>query len=212
MNLVKKLFLLLTASLTLGLTAANAADESADALIKRVSQEVLETAKTDKDIQSGNEQKILTLVEKKILPYIDFQKMTKMAAANNWDKATPEQQQELVKQFRSLLVYTYSGALAQVKDQTLEYRPPLLNGPDDVIVRSRVVSSRSDPIQLNYHLTKDANGWKIVDINVLGAWLIETYKGTFRSEINRSGIDGLIKVLVAKNEKLATTFAKKKTA
>lgn len=212
MNKVKKLFLLLTASLTLGLAMANAADETPDALIKRISQEVLEAAKTDKDIQAGNEQKILKLVEQKILPYIDFQKMTQMAAANNWDKATPEQQQELVKQFRSLLIYTYSGALSQVKDQTLEYRTPLFDGENDVIVRSRVVSSRSDPIQLNYHLTKEANGWKIYDINVLGAWLIETYKGTFRSEINKSGIDGLIKVLVTKNEKLATTFAKKKSA
>lgn len=212
MNIVKKLFLMLTASLALGLTAANAADETPEALIKRISQEVLETAKADKDIQSGNEQKILKLVETKILPYVDFQKMTQMAAANNWDKATPEQQQELVKQFRSLLVYTYSGALSQVKDQTLQYRPPLFDGDNDVIVRSQVVQSRGDPIQLNYHLAKETDGWKIYDINVLGAWLIETYKGTFRSEINKSGIDGLIKVLVAKNAKLATTFVKKKSA
>ena len=210
MSTVKKLFLILTASLTLGLNVARAAAETPDALVKRISQEVLESAKTDKDIQSGNEQKILDLVEKKILPYIDFQKMTEMAAANNWNKATPEQQQELVKQFRSLLIYTYSGALSQVKDQTLQYRPPLFDGDNDVIVRSQVVSSRGEPIQLNYHLSKEPDGWKIYDINVLGAWLIETYKGTFRSEINKSGIDGLIKVLVAKNAKLATSFAKNK--
>jgi len=212
MNIVKKIFLILTASLTLGLTVANAADETPDALIKRISQEVLETAKADKDIQSGNEGKILNLVEKKILPYVDFQKMTQMAAANNWDKATAAQQQELVKQFRSLLIYTYSGALSQVKDQTLQYKSPQYNGDNDVIVRSQVVSSRGDPIQLNYHLSKEPDGWKIYDINVLGAWLIETYKGSFRSEINKSGIDGLIKVLVAKNAKLATTFVKKKSS
>jgi phospholipid transport system substrate-binding protein len=210
MNIVKKL--LLTTSLALGLVmvnAASAADEAPEALIKRVSQEVLDAAKEDKDIQAGNEQKILSLVETKILPYIDFKMMTKMAAANNWDKATPEQQQELVKQFQRLLVYTYSGALSQVKDQKLRYRPALINGDNEVVVRSEVVSSRSEPIQLNYRLTKESDGWKIYDINVLGAWLIETYKGSFRSEINKSDIDGLIKVLVAKNAKLATTFAKK---
>lgn len=213
MNTVKKSFLLLTTSLILAVSMANAvhaADEAPDVLIKRVSEEVLAAAKADKAIQSGNEQKILNLVEKKILPYIDFEMMTKKAAANNWDKATPAQQQELVKQFRSLLIYTYSGALSQVQDRTLQYKPFRAEPEDtDVEVRSQVVSSRGEPIQLNYRLTKEGDGWKIYDINVLGAWLIETYKGTFRSEINKSGIDGLIKVLAVKNAKLAMTFAKK---
>jgi len=215
MNRIKKALLTWVVSSAfgaVGLTMAHAADkvgETPDALIQRISQEVLETAKKDKDIQSGNQQKIMNLVEKKILPYVDFQMMTKMAIASNWKDATPKQQQDLVTQFRGLLIYTYSGALSQVKDQTLEYKKPLYDGDTDVVVRSQVVSARGEPIQLNYHLTKQADGWKIYDINVLGAWLIETYKGSFRSEINKSGVDGLIEVLTKKNAKLATTFAKK---
>lgn len=215
MNQVKKIFLGLMVILCLALfgsSMAHAADkvgETPDALIQRISQEVLETAKKDKDIQSGNEQKIRGLVESKILPHIDFQLMTKMAMANNWKNATPKQQQELVQQFSNLLIYTYSNALSQVKDQTLEYKTPLYDGDSDVVVRSQVLSSRGEPIQLNYHLTKEAGSWKIYDINVLGAWLIETYKGSFRAEVNKSGIDGLIEVLSAKNKKLATSFSKK---
>lgn len=191
---------------------AQAANEAPDALIKRISQEVLDVAKTDKDIQAGNQQKILDLVEAKILPYVDFQRMTELAAGRNWRAATPEQQQELIKQFRMLLVYTYSGALSQVKDQRLEYKPFRADPQDtDVEVRSQVITPRAGQvIELNYRLGKGTDGgWKIYDINVLGAWLIETYKGNFTSEINKSGIDGLIKTLTAKNARLANNFTKK---
>lgn len=191
--------------------ALAAPDEAPDALIKRISQEVMDTAKADKDIQSGNLSKVLDLVNAKVLPYIDFQRMTEMAAGRNWRTATPDQQAQLVTQFKTLLIYTYSGALSQVKDQRLEYRPFRADPTDtDVEVKSQVVSSRGGQvIELNYRLTKAADGWKIYDINVLGAWLIETYKGNFTSEINKSGIDGLIKALTDKNAKLAQNYQKK---
>lgn len=213
MTLIKKCFTLLAAlTLSLGLVhIACASDEAPDALIKRISQEVLDTAKSDKDIQSGNEQKVLDLVESKILPSVDFGRMTEMAAGRNWRTATPTQQAELTKQFRSLLIYTYSGALSQVKDQRLQYKPFRADPADtEVEVRSQVVSSRAGQvIELNYRLAKEAGGWKIYDINVLGAWLIETYKGNFSAEINKSGVDGLIKSLTDKNAKLAVSYGKK---
>lgn len=216
MNNVKKCVLI--AGLLLGFCATNVAradsvDETPYLLIKQVSQEVLDAAKQDSEIKGGNEKKILELVEKKILPHVDFQRMTQMAAGPYWRQATPEQQAALVKQFRTLLIYTYSGALSQVKDQRLEYRPfRAAAGATDVEVRTQVISSRNDPIQLNYRLSKEADGWKIYDINVLGAWLIETYKGSFKAEINKSSIDGLIDVLTKKNEKLAATFTTKKSS
>lgn len=212
MTLFKKCFSLMAAvTLSLGLVQiAHAADEAPDALIKRISQEVLETAKADKDIQSGKQSKVLDLIESKILPFVDFDRMTEMAAGRNWRTATPEQQKELTKQFRMLLIYTYSGALSQLKDQRLQYKPFRADPQDtEVEVRSQVVSSRAGQvIELNYRLAKEATGWKIYDINVLGAWLIETYKGNFTAEINKSGIDGLIKALTDKNAKLAASYGK----
>jgi phospholipid transport system substrate-binding protein len=212
MTLFKNMTAIL-ASLVLCTGLAHAADETPDALIKRISQEVLDVAKTDKDIQAGDQQKVLALVETKILPYVDFQHMTELAAARNWRAATPDQQTELVKQFKTLLIYTYSGALSQVKDQRLEYKPFRADPQDtDVEVRSQVITPRAGQvIELNYRLAKGADGWKIYDINVLGAWLIETYKGNFSAEISKSGIDGLIKALADKNAKLAKNYAKKST-
>lgn len=182
----------------------HAAEEAPDALIKRISQEVLDIAKADREIQGGNQKRVLELVESKILPYVDFQRMTSLAAARHWREATPEQQKQLTAEFRTLLVYTYSGAISQVKDQQLDFKPFRAAPTDtEVEVRSQVLQSRGDPIQLNYRLQKSPSGWKIYDINVLGAWLVETYKGNFASEINKSGIDGLIKTLADKNKKLA---------
>lgn len=186
------------------------AQEAPDALIKRISQEVLDTAKNDKDIQAGNQKKVLDLVESKVLPYVDFQRMTALAAGRFWRQATPEQQKQLTDEFRTLLVFTYSGAITQVKDQKLEFKP-MRGDPNDteVEVRSQVVQPRGgDPIQLNYRLEKLPNGWKIFDVNVLGAWLVETYKGNFAAEISKGGIDGLIKTLSEKNKRLAASAAK----
>ena len=182
-----------------------AADEAPDQLVKRLSQEILDIAKNDKDIQAGNQKRVYDLVESKILPYIDFQKMTALAAGKSWRDATPEQQKQLTNEFRTLLVFTYSGAISQIKDQRVEFKPMRAAADDtDVEVRSQVIQSRGEPIQLNYRLQKLATGWKIYDINVLGAWLVETYKGSFAAEISKSGIDGLIKTLSDKNKKLAS--------
>lgn len=191
------------------MSPAHAADEAPDQLIKRLSQEILDTAKNDKDIQSGNQKKIYDMVEGKILPFIDFQRMTSLAAGKSWREATPEQQKQLTNEFRTLLIFTYSGAMSQIKDQRVEFKPFRAAADDtDVEVKTSVVQSRGEPIQLNYRLQKSATGWKIYDINVLGAWLVETYKGSFSAEISKSGIDGLIKTLSDKNKKLAAASAK----
>jgi phospholipid transport system substrate-binding protein len=188
---------------------AVAQQEGPDALIKRISQEVLDTAKQDQEIQSGNHQRVLDLVEEKIIPHVDFPRMTALAAGRFWREATPQQQKELTREFRSLLVYTYSGAISQIKDQKLEFKPLRASpGDTEVEVRSQVVQPRGEPIQLNYRLAKTDSEWKIYDVNVLGAWLVETYKGNFAAEISRGGIDGLIKALSDRNVKLAASAAK----
>jgi phospholipid transport system substrate-binding protein len=211
MNALKKLFVVAMA--TLGLMSAAAAQEAPDALVKRISQEVLDAAKTDKDIQTGNQQKVLGLVEEKILPHVNFQRMTSMAAGRFWRDASPEQQKKLTEEFRTLLVYTYSGAIAQVRDQKLQFKPMRGSVAEgDVEVRSEVQQQRGEPIQLDYRLEKTPAGWKIYDVNVLGAWLVETYKGNFASEISKGGIDGLIKALTDRNARLKSTAGKKVAA
>jgi phospholipid transport system substrate-binding protein len=210
MNTLRKFFAILLALNLLQLAApALAQQEGPDALVKRLSQEVMEAAKTDKEIQGGNQKKVLDLVKEKILPHVNFQRMTSLAAGRFWREATPEQQQQLTNEFRALLVYTYSGAISQIKDQQLEFRP-FRGSPSDteVEVRSQVVQPRGEPIQLNYRLEKTPEGWKIYDMNILGAWLVESYKGNFATEINKGGIDGLIKTLSDKNKRLAANAAK----
>jgi phospholipid transport system substrate-binding protein len=183
---------------------ARAAIEAPDALVKRVSTDVIESVKADKDIQAGNSKKIMDLVNSKILPYVDSDKMTAQAAGRFWRQATPEQQKQLAAEFRTLLVYTYAGALSQIKNETIEFKPFRADPADtEVEVKSQVNLTRGEPITLNYRLSKGPQGWKIFDLNVLGAWLVETYKSTFASEIGKNGIDGLIKKLHDRNEQLA---------
>ena len=185
------------------------AQEAPDALVKRISEEVMATAKADKEIQSGNPRRIQEVVNEKILPHVDFQRMTALATGRYWRSATPGQQAQLTNEFRSLLMYTYSGAISQIRDQKLEYKPLRADPADtDVVVNTQVIQPRGEPIQLSYRLEKLPAGWKIYDVNVLGAWLVETYKGSFAAEISKSGIDGLIKTLVDRNQKLAGTVAK----
>jgi len=184
---------------------ARAQNEAPDVLVKRISAEVIDTVKADKDIQAGNRTRIMELVNTKILPYVDAEKMTAQAAGRFWRQATPEQQKRLSEEFRTLLVYTYSGALSQIKNETIEFKPLRAGAEEtDVEVRSQVNVARGEPITLNYRLAKGAQGWKIYDINVLGAWLVETYKGTFAAEINKSGVDGLINKLAERNKQLAS--------
>jgi phospholipid transport system substrate-binding protein len=210
MKLIKQLFAFATVAFASAAFAATAAPapagtEAPDVLVKRISQDVLDTAKADKEIQGGNQKRIMDLVETKILPYVDFQRMTSLAAGRYWREASPEQQKQLSTEFRSLLIFTYSGALSQVKNETIEFKPLRADPSDsEVEVRSQVNVARGEPIPLNYRVAKTPAGWKIYDINVLGAWLVETYKGTFASEISKGGIDGLIKTLSEKNKKLAS--------
>lgn len=205
MSIFRELFFLFC--LTFLMTAASAAPlEAPDVLIRRVSTEMLELAKTDKQIQAGNQQRIMEVVQAKVIPHVDFQRMTALAAGRFWREATPEQQAALTSEFRSLLIYTYSGAISQIRNQVLEFKPMRAGpGDDEVEVRSNVIQPRGEPIQLNYRLEKTANGWKIYDVNILGAWLVETYKGTFAAEISKGGIDGLIRALAERNKRLAAT-------
>lgn len=199
-------------SLCLGfsLMAGAQAQETPDVLIKRLSTEIIDAAKNDKDIQAGNRQRINDLVENKVLPYINFERMTSLAVSKSWRAATPEQQKQLITEFRTLLIHTYSGAITQIRDQRVEFKP-FRGAPDDteVEVKSLVIQTRGEPLQLSYRLEKTSAGWKIFDINVLGAWLVETYKGSFAAEISKTGVDGLIKTLVEKNKKLASVSVKK---
>lgn len=187
----------------LGVATVCAHAEAPDALIKQVSGDVIETVKADKAIQGGDLKKIITLVDAKILPYVNFQRMTAMAVGRYWRQATPEQKQHLQDEFKLLLVRTYAGALAQVKEQSIELKP-LRAKPEDteVIVRSEI-KGKGDPIQLDYRLEKAGDSWKIYDVNVLGVWLVENYRSSFAQEISASGIDGLISKLADKNKAAA---------
>ena len=187
---------------------AQGAAEGPDQLIKRLSTEVLDTIKADKDVQAGDVRKVTTFVDGKIMPHVNFTRMTASAVGRNWRQATPEQQKRLQEEFKALLVRTYAGALSQVKDQTVVVKPLRAAAEDtEVIVRSEVVG-RGDPIQLDYRMEKSPAGWRIYDLNVLGVWLVETYRTQFAQEISARGIDGLIATLAERN-KVGSTPARK---
>ena len=182
---------------------ASAADEAADALIKRLSTEVLDAIKADKQVKAGELTRVIALVDQRIMPSVNFQRMTASAVGRHWRQATPEQQARLQEEFKTLLVRTYAGALAQVSDQSIAMKP-LRAGPQDqeVVVRTEI-RGHGDPIQLDYRLEKTPGqgaGWKIYDLNVLGVWLVETYRGQFTQEIGAKGIDGLIATLSQRNK------------
>ena len=176
------------------------AGKAPDALIKEVSTDVIESVKADKSIQTGDVQKVILLVDAKVMPHVNFQRMTASAVGRYWRQATPAQQKGLQDEFKVLLVRTYSGALAQVKDQEVQLKP-MRGGADDteVVVRTEV-RGKGDPIQLDYRLEKTPDGWKIYDVNVLGVWLVENYRNSFAQEINAGGIDGLIAKLAERNK------------
>ncbi len=186
---------------------ALAADEAPDVLVQRISGEVMSAVKADAAIQKGDVNRIMALVDSKIMPNVNFSRMTASAVGRFWRQATPAQQKQLQDEFKTLLVRTYSGALGEVKDQTVSFKP-LRAKPEDteVVVRSEV-RGRGEPIQLDYRLEKTTDGWKIYDLNVLGVWLVETYKTQFAQEINTKGIDGLIAALVQRNKAGATAKA-----
>ncbi|WP_114974022.1 MlaC/ttg2D family ABC transporter substrate-binding protein [Rhodoferax ferrireducens] len=194
--------LVLSASSLLALPAS-AADEPADALIKRLFTEVLDNIKADKAIQGGDASRITALVDAKIMPNVNFQRMTASAVGPAWRQASPEQQKRLQEEFKILLVRTYAGALTQVSDQTIDVKP-LRAAPEDkeAVVRTEV-KGRGDPVQLDYRMEKtsgEGTGWKIYNLNVMGVWLVETYRSQFAQEINSKGIDGLIASLATRNK------------
>jgi phospholipid transport system substrate-binding protein len=183
--------------------AQAADDETPDALVKRLSSDVLDTIKADKSIKTGDVTKIMQLVDAKIMPNVNFLRMTASAVGPAWRQATPEQQKRLEDAFKTLLVRSYAGALSQVSDQTVVVRP-FRGSLDDkeVLVRTEVKGG-GDPVQLDYRLEKtpgEVGGWKIYNINVLGVWLVDTYRTQFAQQINAKGIDGLIAALEARNK------------
>lgn len=180
--------------------ASAAVDLAPDALIKEVSSNVLEAVKADKSIQAGDIQKVISLVEARVMPYVNFQRMTASAVGRSWRQATPEQKARLQEEFKTLLVRTYSGALAQVKDQTVELKPMRAAASDSEVVVRTEVRGKGEPIQLDYRLEKSTGGWKIYDVNVLGIWLVDNYRNSFSQEISAGGIDGLINKLAERNK------------
>ena len=199
---MKKIFqALLVLAAWLPALVAVSAELAPDELVRTTSREVIEILKTDKEARSGK--RLLDLVDAKVLPHFDFTRMTRLAVGKNWRNATPEQQQSLVREFRTLLVRTYSSALATYKDQVIDVRPVKLNAGDtEVTVRTQVQQSGGQPVQIDYAMEKKPDGWKVFDVTVAGVSLVTNYRSTFDRQIAEGGIDGLIKSLADKNRSL----------
>ncbi|MDE2129752.1 MAG: ABC transporter substrate-binding protein [Betaproteobacteria bacterium] len=192
--------------LALGLLAAPAAQADTPApvqVIQKLSESVMTAVNNDPAIKSGDPQKVMELVETTVLPFVDFRHMTASAVGRYWRQATPEQQKDLQQQFKLLLIHTYSGAVSQIRNQKIDYLP-FRAAPDatNVVVRTRVMNN-GEPIQLDYRLVKVGNDWKITDVNVMGIWLVDNYRGVFAQEIGQKGINGLIQTLETRNKQLA---------
>ncbi|HJQ63172.1 MAG TPA: ABC transporter substrate-binding protein [Burkholderiales bacterium] len=181
-----------------------AADLGPDALAKSVTDEVLAIVRADKDIQSGDRKKVLQLVESKIVPHFNFRRMTQLAMGRNWRQANAEQQKVLVDQFRALLVRTYTAAFTQYRNETVEYRQPRMKpGDTDVVVQSFVNRPGGPPVAVDYNMEKTGEGWKVYNVKIEGVSLVENYRNTFNAEIQKSGVDGLIRTLTERNRQLA---------
>ena len=192
--------MLLMAGLSSGLQAQSRPDE----FIRTISQSVLDDLKADRSLQSGDIERLNVLVERKVMPYVDFQRMTALAVGRNWRAATPEQQRALMQEFRRLLLLTYSGAVRQVNDLTFQVRPTRGKPDDDeIIVRTQVLRPGREPILIDYRMQKSGSSWKIFDLNIMGLWLVEHYRNQFAQVVGASGIDGLIQSLREKNQTLA---------
>jgi phospholipid transport system substrate-binding protein len=177
------------------------ADEAPDAMVKRVSQDVQATIRSDPLIQSGDQARIRDLIEVKLVPNFDFTRMTALAMGRNWRSATPEQQKRLADEFRALLVRTYAGALNQYREQTLEFKPLKMNpGDTEVTVRTQVTKTSGSPVQIDYSMEKLPDGWKAYDVIVAGVSLVTNYRDEFNEQIRNGGIDGLIRTLADRNK------------
>jgi phospholipid transport system substrate-binding protein len=178
-----------------------AAQEAPDALVKRTTDEVLTIIRTDKDLQSGNTRKIVELAEAKVLPHFDFERMTRLAVGRNWQQATPEQKKSLIDAFRTLLVRTYSTSLSQYRNQTIEVKPlRTAAGDKEATVKTAVIQQGGPPIPIDYAMEKTDSGWKVYDVLIDGASLVTTYRGSFNDQIQKGGIDGLVKTLQERNQ------------
>jgi phospholipid transport system substrate-binding protein len=184
------------------------ADVAPDVLARSVTEEVLAIVRADKDLQAGNPQKIAQLVETKVLPHFNFTRMTQLAVGRNWRQATPEQQKALTDEFRALLVRTYTTAYTGYKNQTIEYKPLRMAPTDtDVVVKSLIKQPTGQPVAVDYSMEKSGATWKVYDVKIEGISLVENYRNTFNAEIQRTGVDGLIKALASKNKSLASQTA-----
>jgi phospholipid transport system substrate-binding protein len=193
-------FLITLVAALVPFAAAAQAQETPDALVKRIADEVIAIVKQDKDLQAGNSQKVVELAEQKVLPHFDFTRMTRLAVGRSWSQASPEQREALTKEFRTLLVRTYSSSLSQYRNQTIQVRPlQAAPGDTDVLVRTAVIQEGGPPIPIDYRMEKTPQGWKVYDVVVDGASLVTTYRGSFNDQIQRSGIDGLLKTLQERN-------------
>ena len=191
---------ILATMLALAFPVAVLAEDAPDAMVKRVSDEVVAIIKSDKDMQSGNTAKVVELAEQKVLPHFDFERMTRLAVGRNWAQATDAQKQALIKDFRTLLVRTYSTSLSQYRNQTIEVKPSRVGPQDkDAVVRTAVVQQGGPPIPIDYSMEKADGGWKVFDVVIDGASLVTTYRGTFNDQVQRGGLDGLIKALQERN-------------
>jgi phospholipid transport system substrate-binding protein len=204
--MMKKLIALVFATL---LTATVQAQEAPDVLVKQVTEEVLDIIRKDKDIQNGSAKKVIELVDAKVIPHFNFKHMTALAVGKDWRKASPQQQEQLAVEFKTLLVRTYSNALTGYKNQKVVYKPFKMNAGDvDVLVRTEVQQPGNKPVQLDYSLEKLDAGWKVYDVSVAGISLVTNYREQFGQEVRNGGIDGLIKAISTKNKSLEGNLAK----
>ena len=176
------------------------AQEAPDALVKRVTDELLALIKADKELAAGNQRKVVEVAESKVLPHFDFARMTRLAVGRNWAQATDAQKEALVKEFRTLLVRTYSSSLSAYRNQTIEVKPTKLQAADkEATVRTAVIQQGGPPIPIDYSMQKEESGWKVYDVVIDGVSLVTTYRGSFNDQIQKGGIDGLIKTLTDRN-------------
>jgi len=190
------------AALCLHLGAAQAADEAPDALIKRVSSEVADAVRAA-PADAADTRKVMALVDTTIMPNVNFARMTSAAVGRAWRQATPEQQQRLEEGFKLLLVRTYAGALTHLKDQAITVKPLRAGADDAEVTVKTLVKGGGEPVAIDYRMEKTAAGWKIIDLNVMGVWLVQTYRGQFAAEIDAHGVDGLIALLGERNRMVA---------
>ncbi|MDD4942823.1 MAG: ABC transporter substrate-binding protein [Rhodoferax sp.] len=215
-RLFNQCVLALAASVSFLAVPAWAAEEAPDALVDRLTKEALDIIQTDKAVQAGDVDHLMQLLDTRVMPYLNFQRMTASAVGPGWRQATPEQRKRLEAEFKTLLVRTYAGAISQAKNLTFSVKPLRAAADDKEVIVRTLIKGRGDPIQLDYRLEKSAGdgaaGWKIFNLNVLGVWLVDTYRSQFAQEINAKGVDGLITTLAERNKSNAAksdTSAKK---